>query len=278
MASEQKQQSAMSKIRKTIKEKGLLHVSSVIVRSLRRRCSVFFWFNYFRIFKSWKKFTVGQRKYSYFYHKYNKTWLCERTVEIPIVWDIVQKSKGDILEVGNVLSHYYEVHHNIVDKFEKAQDVINQDVVDLCLPKKYDLIISISTLEHVGWDEDPKSHNVIREPEKIIKALDNLRGLLKPNGKIVITLPVGHNRDLDEALKNGTIRFDKQVCLKRISKDNRWVEANWEEVKNLRYDSPFACANGLIIGIIDTAAQTATTPKTLTKTEVISKSSQKATP
>ena len=269
MSEERKQQSAVFKLRRAAKEKGPLHIFPVMIRSLRRRCSVFFWYNYFRIFKSLKKFTFQQKKYNYFYHKYNKTWLCERTVEIPIVWDIVEKCTGNILEVGNVLTHYHAVHHDIVDKFEKAEGVINQDVVDINLPKKYDLIVTISTIEHVGWDEEPKSHNVRREPEKIIKALDNLKKLLNPNGKIVVTLPIGHNLDLDAALKTGTVRFDKLFCLKRVSKDNRWVEANWEEVKDSKYDSPFACANGLIIGIIDTALETAAIQQAASETECI---------
>jgi hypothetical protein len=60
----------------------------------------------------------------------------------------------NILEIGNVLSHYFPVNHDIVDKYEKADGVINQDVVHFYSPKKYDLIVSVSTLEHVGWDED----------------------------------------------------------------------------------------------------------------------------
>ena len=44
--------------------------------------------------------------------------------------------------------------------------MINQDVVDFKTNEKYDLIVSISTLEHVGWDEEP------RDDKKISKALN----------------------------------------------------------------------------------------------------------
>ena len=70
-----------------------------------------------------------------------------------------------ILEVGNILSHYFSVNHDIVDKYEKDVDVINQDIIDYHPNKKYDLIVSISSLEHVGEDETP------REPKKILYAL-----------------------------------------------------------------------------------------------------------
>ena len=81
----------------------------------------------------------------------------ERSIEVPIVMEIVNQNKGKrILEIGNVLSNYYKVSHDIVDKYEKAPNVINQDVVDFKTNEKYDLIVSISTLEHVGWDEEPR--------------------------------------------------------------------------------------------------------------------------
>ena len=53
--------------------------------------------------------------------------------------------------------------------------------------KQYDLIVSISTLEHVGW-EGPH-----REPGKGLEAFRNLVSLLAPGGVIVLTIPVWLN-------------------------------------------------------------------------------------
>lgn len=117
--------------------------------------------------------------------------------------------------------------------------------------KKYDLIISISTLEHVGWDENPSDHRVLHEPEKIIRAIDNVKGLLNLNGKIVVTLPLGYNPYLDKLLKSGKIKFDSRFCMKRISKDNRWIETGWKDVEDSKFNSPFPYANGLVIGIME---------------------------
>ena len=173
------------------------------------------------------------------------TCQCERAVEVPIIMDFVKNCKGNILEIGNVLSHYFTVHHDVVDKYEKAAGVIKQDVAEVNLPKKYDLIVSISTLEHVGWDETP------RDRGKINKAIGKLKELLTPNGKIVVTLPTGYNLDLDAALKTGKIRFNDMYCLKRISKGNKWIETDWGNIKNSNYGEPFPAANGLIVGIIE---------------------------
>src|SRR2546422_127317 len=77
-----------------------------------------------------KTFIFNGRSYRYFYHVYNKTWKNERGVEIPIFWEIVQTHQGKrILEVGNVLSHYFHIQHDVVDRYEVAPGVINQDIV-----------------------------------------------------------------------------------------------------------------------------------------------------
>jgi len=78
----------------------------------------------------------------------------ERAVKILIVVEMVRKYRGkNILEIGNVLSRHIKLEHDVLDKYETAKGVINEDIVDFKSEKKYDLIISISTLEHVGLDE-----------------------------------------------------------------------------------------------------------------------------
>lgn len=203
------------------------------------------WLWYYRIFKSWRTFTFQGKTYKYFYHMINQTWKCERTVEIPIIIEIVKNyNKNDVLEVGNVLSQYFYFKHDIVDKYEKVEGVINQDIVDFRPSKKYELIISISTLEHVGWDETPI------DSLKILKAIDNLKSLLTRSGTIIVTLPFGGYPYLDKLLKEDKIPFFKKFCLKRVSRDNKWKEVNWKEILNSKYGHPFPYSNGLIIGII----------------------------
>jgi len=228
------------------KEKGVCYVIRSGIRI------TFSWlinplgYYYHKIFKSPKTFTFSGGYYNYFIHKYNTTWKNERTVEIPIILKIINESEGkEILEVGNVLSHYFPVKHDVVDKYEQANNVIMQDVCDFQSPKKYDLIVSISTLEHVGWDERP------RDPMKILQAIENLKSLLAPKGKIIVTLPLGYNTEMDKLLRSGKIQFTKMYYLKRISKDNEWVETDWKDIKNAKYNYSLICAEGLVIGIIE---------------------------
>lgn len=200
---------------------------------------------YYRNFKS-SSFSFNGKNYKYFYHWYNTTWKNERAVEIPIVREVINEYKDKkILEAGNVLSHYAPVKHDILDKYERAESIINKDIVDFQPFVRYDLIVSISTIEHVGWDEEP------RNPIKVLEAIENLRGILASKGKIVVTFPIGSNPVLDEYVKKGTIKFFRQYHLMRISKDNRWKEVKWENIQSARMNEPFPGVNGLVVGIIE---------------------------
>lgn len=178
-----------------------------------------------------KMFQFDGREYEYLYHPYNRTWKNERGVEIPIFRELLLKYEGKrVLEVGNVLSHYFPVHHEVIDKYEVAPGVINQDIVEFVPQDKYDLILSISTLEHVGWDEQPQ------KPGKLLQAIDHLRSTcLAPSGRFVASLPIGYNRYFDYLQNNDKSPFTTQHFLKRISKQNYWVESDWEQCRDMPY-------------------------------------------
>jgi hypothetical protein len=202
------------------------------------------YFIYYR--KVMRHNTVLVQGKTYRYFDTVKTWYNERAIEIPIVMEMVRKYQcTNILEIGNVLSNHVGFEHDILDKYEIAKGIVNEDVVDFRPEKRYDLIVSISTLEHVGWDEKP------RDNMKIPRAIENMKTLITSRGgMIIITIPLGYNSALDKLLKYGIIRFSKQYHLVRISKGNEWKEASWEDVQVAKYNTPLPFANGLLIGII----------------------------
>jgi len=150
-----------------------------------------------------------------------------------------------ILEIGNVLSHYFDINHDVLDKYERDHNVINEDIVNFNPVTKYDLIVSISTFEHIGWDETPC------EPKKVYHCIEKVKSLLSKNGRAIITVPFGYNLDMDKLFQDKIIKFTKQHYLKRISRDNDWKESDWKSIKDTKYNYPFPAANGLIIGIIE---------------------------
>jgi len=63
-----------------------------------------------------RTFKFQGRHYGYFCHRYNYTWRNERAIEVPIIWKMVEENReGRVLEVGNVLAHYFPVRHDVLD-------------------------------------------------------------------------------------------------------------------------------------------------------------------
>jgi SAM-dependent methyltransferase len=195
-----------------------------------------------------KTFEAGGKAYDYCVRPYNQTWANERAVEIPVVWNEVRQHNGQhVLEVGNVLSHYYTIAHAVVDRDEKGRysGIINVDILDYCPPEKFDLVVSISTFEHIG------QHESAADAVKVIDAVEKVRSILRPTGTAVITVPTGYNDCLDRALREGTSGFARTVCLRRVTADNEWQETTLEEALECEYDAPVPGVNGIVVGYLD---------------------------
>jgi hypothetical protein len=189
-----------------------------------------------------RTFVFEGEKFPYFIHAYNTTWRNERAVEVAVARRFLELGRGPILEVGNVLSHYFPVDHDVVDKYEAAPRVSNVDVLEFEPDVRYGVIIAISTLEHVGFDEADT------DPGKPRRALEHLTKLLAPEGSLFVTVPLGYNTSLDRDLFEGRLSFDKLRFMKRVSKDNRWRQVTVDEVREARYDAPYEKGNALAIG------------------------------
>jgi len=239
----------MTSAKVAMEEKGLVHVLRSMVKEGSFRIGNSLALFYYNTFKSLYKFDFQGKKYGYLYIRYNRTWRNERAVEIPIIWEVVKRFQGkNFLEFGNVISHYFSVSHEVVDKYEKAPGVINQDIVDFRTERRYDLIVGISTLEHVGLDEEQK------DPEKTLRAVEVLRSLLSPTGKLMLTIPVGYNPHLDRYLDEDRMKFTGMYCLKRVSASNRWMEVEWKDIKGSKFHYPYHNANGLVIAVFENRA------------------------
>ncbi|PIN93069.1 hypothetical protein COU54_04500 [Candidatus Pacearchaeota archaeon CG10_big_fil_rev_8_21_14_0_10_31_24] len=185
---------------------------------------------YFVNFIKSNKFYFNKKVYKYFYGSYNHTWVNERAIEIPLVnQEIVThlKNKKSILEIGNVMNYYHPFKHEVIDKYEKGKGIINQDALDFKLQKKYDLIISISTMEHVGWDEK------IKDETKIIRAVENLKKHLNKEGQIIMTVPLGYNPFLDKIIEKKQLTSEAYFFKRGLF--GRWKQISWEKAKHTQY-------------------------------------------
>ena len=221
-----------------LKEKG---IGFFLKRVFDYSISIFAW-QYYKRFPPQQTFTLQNGTYRYFYNLYNITWKNERAVEIPVAWDAVRaNSHQRILEVGNVLSWYFPISHDVLDKYEIAEGVINEDIVDFNPQQKYDLIVSISTIEHIGWDERP------REPAKILRAVEHLKSLLALGGRLLITAPLGYNQALDEYLQTARFNFTTCCFLQRQTRKTEWMEIDAAKASAAINGKPYRATEVVLI-------------------------------
>jgi hypothetical protein len=186
-------------------------------------------------------FVFEGRRYDCFVHRYRVTWANERAVEIPVALQLLaEHSPADVLEVGNVLSHYVATRHRVVDKYDQAPHVERLDVLDIPAGPRYRLVLSVSTLEHVGWDERP------RDAGKALRAVEHLKGCLTPGGRLVFTVPLGYNPVVDELLAEGRMGLSQIACLERVG-DLDWRQVSWEGRTRTRYGAPLPFANTVAV-------------------------------
>jgi hypothetical protein len=195
-----------------------------------------------------RTFDVGATAIAYATDHYNRAWRNERAVELALGRRFLDLHHGKrVLEVGNVMAHYGSYAHDVLDKYEDSPGVMNEDIVDFAPERPYDAILSISTLEHVGWDERP------REPDKTLRAYRQLRKALADDGAMLLTCPIGQNAYLDDYIAEDALDFPERHYLKRISADNVWREVSLGEVKGSQYHEPYRNANALFIGVVPPA-------------------------
>lgn len=198
-----------------------------------------------------KKFIYNKKELPYFLHPYNASFANERAVEVSIIKNIIeeyqQENKNEnnkILEIGNVLSHYLNTEHTVVDKYEKANKVINEDAVLFKPKNKFDLIVAISTFEHIGFDEK------VKDQSKIIKVINHLKKLLNKNGKLIFTVPIGYNKYLNQQILKNELPIDQSTFLVRNSKINTWENTDKKTALKQKYNQRYPNANAIMVGTV----------------------------
>lgn len=141
--------------------------------------------------------------------------LDERSVEYPWLFSRLNIEKRLLLDAGSALNFQYLLFNkwlnprylvfytlapeNIVSKSNISYvygDLRNTILKSEC----FDEIVSISTIEHIGMNNQfLYSKNSIyneSEPDSYIDAVKELKRLLKPDGKLFITVPYGSYQNL----------------------------------------------------------------------------------
>jgi hypothetical protein len=246
-----------------------------------------------------RQFTFRDREL--FYNRIPFNNRAERAVEVPLAFDFLarQPSKEQMLEVGNVLQYYENALSDalrircrrIIDKFEVGYGIDNIDIIDVDPEEKYQTIISVSTVEHVGQNSSPtgrfgerkKSTNL----EAPLNAIAKIYDLLAVGGHALLTAPFGKLMDggwyiqfSAEYLDLLTTKYNIPAeglavgYLKRVALESRWsnphqrwAEAAASELSHVRYDNIASGARAIAVLELTKLAQPFTfNPSTLPAT------------
>ncbi|MDN4523626.1 hypothetical protein [Fictibacillus fluitans] len=217
------------------------------------------------------QFNMNGKQFYYSKSSYNN--FSERSIEVPVAKDFFNKYKEKkILEVGNVFKNYNneKVTWDVIDKFEVSPNVLNIDLMDYEPVNKYDAIVSVSTIEHIGQTTEPTGtygeNTLDKDREAPLKAIIKIYNLLKLEGEAFITVPYGKLVDF-----KWLIQFNKEYLYLLFAKFGLpkedvnfifykktdmelmgnppvqlWEQVNMEQLSDTKFDSPFPCANGIV--------------------------------
>jgi SAM-dependent methyltransferase len=136
----------------------------------------------------------------------------ERVVEYP--WVFAQGLSGRVLDAGSVLNHAHVLDRALpavgslaivtqrpeAASFpERGVSYIYDDLRDLPLRDgRFDLVVCVSTLEHVGMDNSVYGGRDERGSDadaQAVAAVGELRRVTRPGGRVLMTVPFGRRED-----------------------------------------------------------------------------------
>jgi hypothetical protein len=127
-----------------------------------------------------------------------------------------QRAGARILEIGNVLAHYGTTGWPAVDLREGP---IKADVMRWTPERPVDLLISISTVEHIGFGKFAAD----TAPTTPADVMRRFRSFLAPDGQAIVTAPTAYNPALDAQLVEGALGVNKAWFMRVVNR------VEWEE-------------------------------------------------
>lgn len=197
-----------------------------------------------RLRRSHDRFQVGPETFEY----PSMSLSTERRVEIPVGLRMLERTPAGarILEVGRVLHRWSARPRDVVDRYERGPGVLNQDILEFQPDVPYGAIVSVSTLEHVGFDEPD------RDLGKFERAVNHLlEACLARDGRLLVTLPLDHHPRVDEFILGGHGGVGELHCMERVSAFNEWRETGPKDALEAARRHRFPGAGGVAFWSVD---------------------------
>jgi SAM-dependent methyltransferase len=190
----------------------------------------------------------------------------ERVVEIP--WVLSRLSGLRALEVGYAFAEAPYLAALLQSGFDElvGVDLAAADVPGLtgvqadvrALPfadGAFDLVLCVSTLEHVGADNSAYGLDAEADGESRLAALRELRRVLTPNGRMLITVPCGEPGDYgwfrQDDVRGWTRLFTRAGFFVEEQETYELTEAGWRtapelDTRDLRYGERGPAASAVL--------------------------------
>jgi SAM-dependent methyltransferase len=134
--------------------------------------------------------------------------LGDRDIEWSFVSSRLPTGPGDVLDFGcgfgNLSIHAIQKGHRVVAVdleanafpwFHPNVEILQGDLIKLELPKSFfDFVLNCSTIEHVGLAG--RYGIASEETDADLVAMQKLRALVKPSGKMLMTIPCGQDASI----------------------------------------------------------------------------------
>ena len=136
----------------------------------------------------------------------------------------------------------------MVDKYERGAGVLNVDALEYSPPEPCDdLIVSVSTLEHVGWDETE------RDPPRACAVGRGAGPAISPGGRHAARHPARWATTRCSTRPSAPGGVPSLYTLRALRRTARtaWEEAEPADVWDVRYDQLLCAANAVLVGTVD---------------------------
>lgn len=107
------------------------------------------------------------------------------------------QKRGNVVEIGDVIWHYYPIRHTVIDLYEKRDGVQNIDFLNFDPIDSN--ILTISTLEHIGHPEygRPIIENGFQ---------NSINKIVQRSRLYFITLPIGFRNDVNNFIRDSKLQ------------------------------------------------------------------------
>lgn len=216
--------------------------------------------------------TAGKQPWRGYAHPKRSIGMTERVVEVP--WALTRyQGEQNVLDIGTAFASRVWVRNlrflgaahlvgvDLADRKVAGIDMVRGDVRDLPFPAaQFDLAFCISTLEHIG--ENNRSYYQSQEEAAgdDVVALRELRRVLRPGGRLIVSVPFGLRQELGWQKQYDLAEWDRVLRLSGFHESERatfsysnggWVLADPRNFPALRYrDLGAPAATGVLCSVL----------------------------